>query len=42
MADKFLVPVYLPRWLHEPIRNVKRAVVPAKSKALAANSLACW
>jgi len=28
MAEKFLVPVYLPRWLHEPIRNVKRALVP--------------
>jgi SAM-dependent methyltransferase len=33
MADKFLVPVYLPRWLHEPIRNAKRAVVPAKGSA---------
>ena len=33
MAEKFLVPVYLPRWLHEPIRSVKRAVVPAKAKS---------
>ena len=29
MAEKFLVPVYLPRWLHGPIRTVKRAVIPA-------------
>lgn len=29
MAEKFLVPVYLPRWLHGPIRSVKRAVIPA-------------
>ncbi len=28
MPEKFLVPIYLPRWLHEPIRNVKRAVIP--------------
>jgi SAM-dependent methyltransferase len=28
MAEKFLVPVYLPRWLHQPIRSVKRAFVP--------------
>ncbi len=29
MTEKFLVPVYLPRWLHAPIRKVKRAVIPA-------------
>lgn len=29
MAEKLLVPVYLPRWLHGPIRSVKRAVIPA-------------
>lgn len=29
MTEKFLVPVYLPRWLHAPIRRVKRAVIPA-------------
>ena len=28
MPEKFLVPIYLPRWLHEPIRTVKRAVIP--------------
>jgi SAM-dependent methyltransferase len=28
MADKFLLPIYLPRWLHQPIRKVKRAFVP--------------
>ncbi len=28
MAEKFLVPVYLPRWLHHPIRSVKRAFIP--------------
>jgi SAM-dependent methyltransferase len=28
MAEKFLVPVYLPRWLHQPIRSVKRAFIP--------------
>lgn len=28
MAEKFLVPIYLPRWLHEPIRKAKRAFVP--------------
>jgi SAM-dependent methyltransferase len=28
MAEKFLVPVYLPRWLHQPIRSVKQAFVP--------------
>jgi SAM-dependent methyltransferase len=33
MAEKFLVPVYLPRWLHEPVRNVKRALVPAATSA---------
>lgn len=28
MADKFLVPIYLPRWLHQPIRRMKRALIP--------------
>src|SRR5271154_406798 len=30
MPEKFLVPIYLPRWLHEPIRKAKRAfILPA-------------
>lgn len=28
MAEKFLVPIYLPRWLHDPIRTIKRALIP--------------
>lgn len=28
MFDRFLVPVYLPRWLHDSARRVKRALVP--------------
>src|ERR1700685_944057 len=34
MAEKFLVPIYLPRWLHEPIHRVKRAFVPAAKPAI--------
>jgi SAM-dependent methyltransferase len=26
-VERFLVPIYLPRWLHEPIRKAKRALV---------------
>src|SRR5713226_5092133 len=33
MAEKFLVPVSLPHWLHEPIRRVKRALIPAARPA---------
>ena len=29
MAEKFLVPVYLPRWLHHPLRSLKRAFIPS-------------
>jgi SAM-dependent methyltransferase len=28
VPEKFLVPIYLPNWLHEPIRKAKRAFVP--------------
>lgn len=28
MPEKFLVPVYLPNWLHEPLRKAKRAFIP--------------
>jgi SAM-dependent methyltransferase len=28
MAEKLLVPIYLPRWLHEPLLRIKRAVIP--------------
>jgi len=28
MAEKFLIPIYLPSWLHEPIRKAKRRLVP--------------
>ena len=31
MADKFLVPIYLPRWLHEPdLRRDVLAIAPAR------------
>jgi SAM-dependent methyltransferase len=31
MPEKFLVPIYLPRWLHEPIRSAKRVFIrPAR------------
>src|SRR6266853_4303734 len=33
MAEKFLVPVSLPHLLHEPIRRVKRALIPAARPA---------
>lgn len=26
--ERLLVPIYLPRWLHEPVRRVKRAFIP--------------
>jgi SAM-dependent methyltransferase len=29
MADKVLIPIYLPRWLHQAIRKAKRAFIPA-------------
>src|SRR5579863_50456 len=35
MAEKFLVPIYLPHWLHGPIRRVKRAFVPAAGASTA-------
>src|SRR6516165_1054246 len=35
MAEKFLVPVYLPRWLHQPLRDLKRAFVPRSSPVAA-------
>lgn len=28
MAEKLLVPIYLPQWLHQPIRKLKRAFMP--------------
>jgi SAM-dependent methyltransferase len=28
MAERFLLPIYLPRWLHRSIRSVKRALIP--------------
>jgi SAM-dependent methyltransferase len=29
MAEKFLVPVYLPRWIHNPLLKLKRTFIPA-------------
>jgi SAM-dependent methyltransferase len=28
-VEKFLVPLYLPEWLHEPLRKAKRALIPS-------------
>ena len=28
MAEKLLVPVYIPRWLHGPVLRIKRALIP--------------
>src|SRR5712664_3493195 len=35
MFERFLVPIYLPRWLHGPIRLVKRAFVPSPPAIIA-------
>jgi SAM-dependent methyltransferase len=29
MAEKLLVPIYLPEWMHGPLRSLKRAFIPA-------------
>ena len=39
MADRFLVPIYLPHWLHEPIRRAKRAFIPPAPAAAKVNIL---
>jgi SAM-dependent methyltransferase len=39
MAKKFLVPIYLPGWLHEPIRRAKRVFIPPAIPAAPVNIL---
>ena len=37
MLERFLVPVYAPRWLHQSILKVKRALIPSVSSCPAVN-----
>jgi SAM-dependent methyltransferase len=37
MPEKFLVPIYLPSWLHEPIRKAKRVFVPPATPTACVN-----
>jgi SAM-dependent methyltransferase len=34
MAERLLVPIYVPKWLHEPILKAKRTFIPSKTPPL--------